>query len=51
MSDETPKQDGSQPGVLGDGTEEQDLGQPGDPKARITEEEVQEAFKNAPKQD
>ena len=32
------------PGVLGDGTEEQNLNQPGDPKARITEEEVREAF-------
>jgi hypothetical protein len=38
------KQDGSQPGVLGDWTEEQNLGQPGDPKARITKEEVEEAF-------
>ena len=47
MADENPKQDGSQPGVLGDGTEEQNLGQPGNPKARITEEEVQEAFKDA----
>ncbi len=42
--DNTPKNDGSQPGVLGDWTEEQNLGQPGDPKARITEEEVDEAF-------
>ncbi len=39
-----PTNDGSRPGVLGDGTEEQNLGQPGDPSARITEEEVQEAF-------
>ena len=44
MSEDYPKQDGSQPGVLGDGTEEQNLGQPGDPSARITEEEVEEAF-------
>ena len=44
MSEAYPKQDGAQPGVLGDGTEEQNLGQPGDPKARITEEEVEEAF-------
>jgi hypothetical protein len=36
--------DGSQPGVLGDCTEEQNLGPPGNPKARITEAEVQEAF-------
>lgn len=42
------KNDGSQPGVMGDGTEEQNLGQPGNPKARITEDEVKEAFKDAP---
>ncbi len=46
MAEDDPKQDGSQPGVLGDGTEEQNLGQPGDPKARITKEEVEEAFKD-----
>lgn len=32
------------PGVMGDGTEEQNLGQPGDPKKRITEDEVDAAF-------
>ncbi|WP_333590952.1 hypothetical protein [Brevundimonas sp.] len=32
------------PGVMGDGTEEQNLGQPGDPSKRITEDEVQDAF-------
>ena len=32
------------PGMLGDGTEEQNLGQPGDPSKRITEDEVDEAF-------
>ena len=37
-------QDGSQPGVMGDQTEEQNLGQPGNPKARITEAEVPAAF-------
>ncbi|MBE7218663.1 MAG: hypothetical protein INR64_09355 [Caulobacteraceae bacterium] len=41
------KQDGSQPGVLGDQTEEQNLGQKGDPSKRITKEEVEEAFKDA----
>ena len=41
-----PRNDGSQPGVLGDGTEEQNLGQPGNPGARITEDEVKEAFKD-----
>lgn len=34
----------SRPGVMGDGTEEQNLGQPGNPDARITEDEVKEAF-------
>lgn len=46
----TPKNDGSQPGVMGDGTEEQNLGQPGNPKARITEDEVREAFGKKPAQ-
>jgi len=32
------------PGMMGDGTEEQNLGQEGDPTARITEDEVVEAF-------
>jgi hypothetical protein len=36
--------DGSQPGVMGDQTEEQNLGQPGHPENRITEEEVNAAF-------
>ncbi len=39
-----PANDGSQPGVLGDETEEQNLGQPGHPEARITKEEVEDAF-------
>ena len=34
------------PGVMGDGTEEQNLGQPGDPSKRITREEVEEAFRD-----
>lgn len=34
----------TQPGVMGDGTEEQNLGQPGNPEARIKEDEVQDAF-------
>ena len=45
---EPPKNDGSQPGVMGDGTEEQNLGQPGNLGARITEEEVREAFRDKP---
>ncbi len=34
----------SHPGMMGDGTEEQNLGQPGNPGARITEDEVKDAF-------
>ena len=34
----------SHPGMMGDGTEEQNLNQKGNPAARITEDEVQEAF-------
>ena len=32
------------PGMMGDGTEEQNLGQKGNPAARITQDEVEEAF-------
>ena len=32
------------PGVMGDGAEGRNLGQPGDPSKRITKEEVEEAF-------
>jgi hypothetical protein len=40
----------SHPGMMGDGTEEQNLGQPGNPAARIKEEEVDAAFaKKKPK--
>ena len=35
------------PGMMGDGTEEQNLGQAGDSAARITEAEVKEAFKGS----
>jgi hypothetical protein len=34
----------SHPGMMGDGTEEQNLGQPGNPAARIKEDEVDDAF-------
>jgi hypothetical protein len=44
MTEADHKTDGTQPGVMGDGTEEQNLGQPGDPAARITEDEVKAAF-------
>ena len=32
------------PGMMGDGTEEQNLGQPGTPAARIKKDEVDAAF-------
>lgn len=34
----------SRPGMMGDGTEEQNLGQPGNPSARIKKEEIDAAF-------
>ena len=34
----------SHPGMMGDGTEEQNLGQPGNPAARIKKDEVDSAF-------
>jgi hypothetical protein len=38
------------PGMMGDGTEEQNLGQPGNPAARIKKDEVDAALsKNASK--
>ncbi|HLZ83304.1 MAG TPA: hypothetical protein VKQ54_07020 [Caulobacteraceae bacterium] len=45
---EKPKSKISHPGMMGDGTEEQNLNEPGDPKARISRKEVEEAFKKAP---
>ena len=39
-----PAAAGGQPGIMGDGTEEQNLGQPGDPAARISEDEAVAAF-------
>ena len=36
------------PGMMGDGTEEQNLNQKGDPSARITEDEIQDAFGEKP---
>lgn len=39
------------PRVMGDGTEEQNLGQPGDPSKRITGDEVDEAFSKNKKSD
>ncbi len=36
------------PGMMGDGTEEQNLNETGDPKARISEDEVKTAFDKPP---
>ena len=36
------------PGMMGDGTEEQNLNQRGNPSARITEKEVDDAFDKKP---
>ena len=38
------KQADPHPGMMGDGTEEQNLGQRGDPAARIKKDEVDAAF-------
>jgi hypothetical protein len=38
----------SKPGMMGDGTEEQNLDQPGDPAARIKKDEVADAFGKQP---
>lgn len=46
MADDKQKAD-QHPGMMGDGTEEQNLGQTGNPDARITEDEVKEAFKGS----
>ena len=46
---ETPKVVELHPGMMGDGTEEQNLNQPGDPSKRISEEEVDDAFTKDPK--
>jgi hypothetical protein len=43
--DDTKKQaDVAHPGMMGDGTEEQNLNQPGNPAARINKEDVDAAF-------
>jgi hypothetical protein len=38
----------SKPGMMGDGTEEQNLDQPGNPAARIKPDEVADAFGKQP---
>jgi hypothetical protein len=43
--DDTKNQaDVAHPGMMGDGTEEQNLNQPGNPAARIKKEDVDAAF-------
>ncbi|WP_309606968.1 hypothetical protein [Phenylobacterium sp.] len=44
MTDPIAKPVEKHPGMMGDGTEEQNLNQKGDPSARITEDEVKDAF-------
>ena len=44
--DTQTKHDGSSPGVLGDESQAQDLGQPGHPESRVTESDVKAAFQN-----
>lgn len=44
MTDTQQKQDGSAPGVLGDWSQAQDLGQPGHPEDRVSESDVKDAF-------
>jgi hypothetical protein len=47
MADDKEKAKTPYPGMMGDGTEEQNLGQTGDPGARVTEDDVKEAFKDS----
>jgi hypothetical protein len=42
--DKDTKKSASHPGMMGDGTEEQNLGQKGNPAARIKKDEVDAAF-------
>ncbi len=49
MADQTPQENRTpdpHPGMMGDGTEEQNLNQPGHPENRIGQEEVEEAFRS-----
>jgi len=49
MADPKSPSNDPHPGMMGDGTEEQNLNQPGDPSKRIKEDEVDEAFTKDPK--
>ncbi len=40
----------SHPGMMGDGTEEQNLNERGDPSARISRKDVEDAFGKQPKE-
>lgn len=51
MTQDPKKTPDPHPGMMGDGTEEQNLNQKGDPSARITEDEVKDAFGGKPKTD
>ena len=42
--DTNKKADVSHPGMMGDGTEEQNLNEPGNPAARIKKDELDAAF-------
>jgi hypothetical protein len=44
-----PAKPEAHPGMMGDGTEEQNLGQPGNPEARIKKDEVDAAFRKGDK--
>lgn len=44
MSSNSTSNTNLHPGMMGDGTEEQNLGQRGNPSARITQDEVEAAF-------
>jgi hypothetical protein len=41
----SPQVNAPHPGMMGDGTEEQNLNQKGNPEARITQDDIDEAFK------
>ena len=50
-TDTKKKTENAHPGMMGDGTEEQNLNQRGNPESRIKKSEVNAAFdKTAPKQ-
>ena len=49
LKDSKKPGDVSHPGMMGDGTEEQNLGEQGNPAARIKKDEVDAAFARDPK--